>query len=153
MSAVKTKMVQRIEAEHNKLKQEIEKIQQMMSPFLPKLNYTDWHQDFLWLLRDFNNDLQKHFDLEEEGGFMQDILDTDPRFVNTIDRLEAEHETMGQELDKIIHHLKDMSDYDAKACEMLFAEIAALLEMLHAHEAAESEVIESTYLDDLGGGD
>ncbi len=143
----------RIHREHEHIKQGMRKIRKMMDGKVSIADYPAWRMDFLWLLRDFGNDLQKHFDLEEEGGFMEAVLRLAPEHSNAVEHLREEHEKMIADLDKVIKTLKAAQDYDKETITKICREVDDVLVALTAHEAAEGNLMEATYLMDYGGGD
>lgn len=143
----------RIHDEHEHIKQEMRKIRKMMNCEVSAADYPVWRMDFLWLLRDFYNDLQKHFDLEEEGGFMADVIRLAPEHCNAVEHLRKEHESMAIAVDNVIKTLKSARDYHPETIAKICREVDDVLLALTAHEATEGHLIEAAYLMDYGGGD
>ena len=153
MPLKRKEIASKIHEEHKYLKQEMQKIRGMMNCDVSEKDFSKWRMDFIWILRDFFNDLQKHFDLEEEGGFMNEIITFAPRHVNAIERLEAEHLIITGKLNGIIGSLKKMDTLKQDQMAAVCGHVEELLTLLAEHEAAESDIIETAYLQDLGGGD
>ena len=153
MPLEKKKLVDRIEEEHDHLKEEMVSIRELIAADITDATYAEWRINFMWVLRDFYNDLQKHFDLEQEGGFMSDILKVAPQFANVVERLEDEHELMGKQLTAILEMLKPLEAYSPDALQDVFSRVEEFLTLLTDHEAAEGDVIETAYMRDYGGGD
>ncbi len=143
----------KIREEHEFLKGEMGKLNYMICETVTPENFPKWRLDLLWLLRDFLNHLQKHFDLEEDGGFMSDILDVAPHKQHAVEKLATEHEEMVKSFSGIIASLKSLQEKDDDRIADICERIQVAVEMLKAHESAEGELIESTYLQDEGAGD
>jgi len=143
----------KIREEHERIKQDMKKINTLAGAHVSQEGYAKWRLDLIWLLRDFKNALQKHFDLEEEGGFMTDVVKIAPQNINAVQKLETEHETMNAMMEEILTSLKDQEEKDDLKLEALRQRIGEFFEVLESHEAAEGDLIESTYLQDEGMAD
>ena len=153
MSIDQKEFAAKIQEEHDHLKDEMKRIRKMTNCEFSDGEFDSWRLDLVWLLRDFHNDLEKHFDLEEEGGFMSDILAIAPQHSHTVEKLESEHQQMLVKLEDAISQLKAIEIKNTEKIEAACQTIHEMLEILTTHEAAEGDLIESTYLNDYGGGD
>ncbi|MCB0277652.1 MAG: hemerythrin domain-containing protein [Calditrichaeota bacterium] len=147
------KIAREIQEEHDRMKAEMAKISGMMAETITGDNFTEWRRGFLFLLRDFENDLQKHFDLEEEGGFMADVLAAHPENEFSVNKLEHEHQEMTDMLIAILGDLKAIEVPDELEEKNIFERVRELITLLEAHEHAEGELLTSVYYTDDGGGD
>jgi hypothetical protein len=136
MSLKESEIAERIREEHERIKQQMQKVNTMINAHVSQEGFPKWRLDLLWLLREFKNDLHKHFDLEEEGGFMNEVVKLAPQYLKAVRRLETEHEAMIIYLDEILIALKKLSQQDDMKLE-----------------AAEGNLIETTYLQDDGMAD
>ncbi len=92
--------------------------------------------------------LQVHFALEEEGGYLREVLARRPGLGVHVARLEHEHEVMLADAAVLSHQLLTVPPpYDVRA------RIVRLLETLREHELAEHDLIQEALVVDLGGGD
>ncbi|NOX36847.1 MAG: hypothetical protein GXO78_04845 [Calditrichaeota bacterium] len=153
MEARKTDITLKIEKEHEALKQLMNTIIQEMHQPIPEDGFDAWKLEFVWRLRDFRNQLLKHFELEEHGGFAEDMLRIKPENHTRLKELEAEHQEIIDTLDGIIAALKALGCRDCDQFPGIRAQIEQLLKRLEAHEAAERDLIQSTYLQDFGAAD
>ena len=117
----------------------------------PEGDFANWKLDLVWELRDFRNALVKHFDLEEDGGFMFDVVDTAPHEKPHVDILESEHAEFIREVDSITTDLKGQSD--SSIIPGLGERLDTLIARLNEHEELERELIGTVYFQDLGTGD
>ncbi len=143
----------KIKEEHQHIKQEIANVSRVVNKDVAADEFPRWRLDLLWLLRDFQNDMQKHFDLEEEGGFMSDVLQVAPQNMNAVKKLEEEHEQILNDLQQILADLKALSEKDDAKLELIRKNINDLFALLHHHEETEGELIVNTYLQDEGSVD
>lgn len=153
MPLSKSEISKRIHEEHDKLREEFQKIYQKIDAHVPAEQFPRWRMDLIFLLRDFQNDLLKHFDLEEEGGFMSDVIRLAPQHSGVVAKLQAEHIEIARELDNILIYLKGLQENTSGKYADFSRRVKDLLNFFRAHETTESEVLMSTYLQDEGGGD
>ncbi len=153
MPLSKKDITTRVQEEHGHLKQEMEKIWQLIDAEVSKDEFVQWRMDLLFLLRDFHNDLQKHFDLEEEGGFMSDIVRVAPQHTHAVAQLYEEHQQMSSGLNTILADLKALTTMERTEFNRIRSQIEDFLTLLKTHEAAEGNLMVSTYLQDEGSGD
>ncbi len=153
MDARKTDITLRIEKEHEALKQMMGAILEEMQRPVSGEAFDTWKLEFVWRLRDFRNQLLKHFELEEHGGFTEDMLRIKPENHSRLKELEAQHQEIINTLDRIVEALKALSCRDCDQFPEIRHQITTLLKQLEAHEAAERELIQSTYLQDFGAAD
>lgn len=71
-------MQKKVEKERVLLNKAFREIKLTIMQKITAEEFQHWRLEFLWQLRDFKNSLPKHFDLDEEGGFMRDILKVAP---------------------------------------------------------------------------
>lgn len=143
----------KIQEEHDHLKEEMKKISTLLQQETTEESYPQWRLDLMWKLRDFNTELLKHFDLEEEGGFMRDVLKMAPQKINAVRELEDEHVRISENLDTVLKQLKQTENRDESALAAIRNGVKEIMAMILAHEAAEGELIATTYYQDDGVGD
>ena len=83
-----------VEKEHEHLRRELEELQASSSTQASGEQFAQWRLELIWQVRDFKNALLKHFDLEEEGGFMRDVRKMVPNSDPQVQELLAEHREM-----------------------------------------------------------
>lgn len=142
-----------VEAEHEHITDRLRALQDELDVTVPGEDFATWKFSFLMQLRDFQMVLLKHFDFEEEGGFLSEILRVAPRLSYRLGEVEAEHRKIGSQLAHLIAEFKRMDCLTEPRHLRLRARTKALGEILHAHEATERELIQSAYYDDFGAGD
>jgi len=137
-------------AEHRQLYQQIEEIR------------TWWHEadelgtpkfgemaDYVQRIRDL---LAQHFADEEEGGYLAGVLEAAPRFTPQAEELVEQHPQMLSRLDDFIARLR-VREPPFKSWQEAHNEFEDILETLRAHDAAENEIAQAAFEDDLGAGD
>lgn len=150
MSMKKSSIAVQIEKEHQCLKRDMGEIHREVMMDIRNEDFQDWRLEFMWRLRDFRNHLLKHFDLEEEGGFMNEILTEKPEAMGQVKRLEAEHDDILASLDTILRDLKIMQKKEIEKLQDIRKRVVTLISSIQAHESAENELIQSVYYREYG---
>jgi len=98
---------------------------------------------------------QRHFErviaIEEEGGYMNDILTTKPYFQNRIDQLERDHAQFRSRLRTLIPELNDIKEWEEPRFERVCNDLRALLDDVDQHDLGEVELLQESLLMDDGG--
>ncbi len=108
----KTTIAKQVEQEHACLKRDIGIIKKEVVREVLSEDFSEWRLEFMWRLRDLRNHLCKHFDLEEEGGFMSEIMEEVPEAIHKVRQLETEHGEILSNLDDILSNLKAIQAKD-----------------------------------------
>lgn len=150
MSIQKSSLARQVEKEHECLKRDLGDIQNELRKEISAAQFPDWRMEFVWRLRDFKNHLMKHFDLEEDGGFMSEIINEKPEAMSKVRKLEAEHNIFASSLDGIMTDLKLMRAEEISELDAIRNRVLQLITDLHAHEEAENRLIQSVYCREYG---
>lgn len=146
----KTDLASQIEKEHECIKRDMGDIKEEVTKDIAPQDFSDWRMEFVWRLRDFRNHLLKHFDLEEEGGFMNEILSEAPEAMNKVKKLEAEHGQIISNVDGILADLKEMQQKEISRFEEVRNRVTQLLTTVRNHEEAENDLIQKVYYQEYG---
>ncbi|HEX9652199.1 MAG TPA: hemerythrin domain-containing protein [bacterium] len=137
--------------DHEILNQEMGKLKIIIWQEIADRDFADWRLDCMWQLRDFRNCLLKHFDLEEEGGFMVDLLRVAAHEEHKINELKNEHDKMIALLDEILNSFKELQAKDSARLEKSRTSVNELIQMLRKHENEEHNLLQRTYYREYGG--
>ncbi len=132
---------------------EVREIRAIIGADTPAERFPEWRLGLLQLLGDLANDLLKHFNLEEEGGFLSAVLSRAPQKAQIVQRLQREHAEITRRLDKVVKDVEAVRRHDDWSVLDIRRRTTAVLSLLDAHEAAEASLIQETYLQDEGGPD
>ena len=152
MAEKRSTIANRIEEEHASLRELMKSVSESVNRD-PSGDFGEWKLELIWTLRDFQNELVKHFDLEEDGGFMDDVIRRAPQESKKAEVLEMEHRDFLDELDAITDILKKMSKENQSDLPKVRERVHAVIEKLHEHEASERDLIYRVYFQDIGVGD
>lgn len=153
MSSKNQSTAARVQDEHESLKGTMAEIRSEIKSALPDEDFGEWKLGFIWRLRDFQNMLVKHFDLEEDGGFMQDLVSISPGCASRVDALKQEHDDIIPRLNELTERLKRIAASNDEELGRVAEDVLSLFDLLERHEAAERELIQDVYFQDIGVGD
>ena len=98
---------------------------------------------------------QRHFErviaIEEEGGYMTDVLDAKPYFQERIDQLAGDHAHFRERLRRLIPDLNDINEWEEPRFEQVCDDLRILLDDVDQHDAREVELLQESLLLDDGG--
>jgi hypothetical protein len=104
-----------------------------------------WKIEFVWQMREFKNNLFKHFDFEDDNGIFDNFPDGDSNNAKQGERIRTEHKQILGNLDKILTRLKKIktgNDSELKAIEL---DIFDLVSDIRRHEKEEIKIVHSIY--------
>lgn len=151
MSKDKIDVAKKVEKEHVHLNKAFGEIKLTIMQEVTAEEFQNWRLEFLWQVRDFKNSLLKHFDLEEEGGFMRDVLKAAPHTGNKIEELKKEHVEIIEALDKIIDQIKLTPEKDGDKLNAIRMGINEMMSTLCNHENQENDLMQRAYYREFGG--
>lgn len=153
MAQERSEITTAIEKDHEELRHAMNAIAEYARSHFTLDGFRERKMELLLRLRDFQNHLLKHFDLEEEGGFMEDIVKIAPHSANEVERLEREHEKFLSDLRQILNDVKRASNPESSSFVAARRHLEELFSLMDDHEARERELLQVSYLQDLGTGD
>ena len=92
--------------------------------------------------------LREHFALEEEDGYLREVIAQRPGLLSRAASLQRQHATFLAEGATLAQQL-----LGARAPHDTIPRLVRLLEALRRHEFAEHDLFQQAFLDDLGSGD
>lgn len=142
-----------IQQDHEDLKKEMNLLKQEIQKEIPPGQFNKWRMEFLWRMRDFKNDMLKHFDLEELSDFPNELRKLAPHYMSRFEDIKTDHQKIIIDLEDILQALKGLDEANAKSLSDIRQKIGNLISFIYAHEAEERELLEDTYLQDYGAND
>ncbi len=149
----KSDIARQIENEHEELKKQMDLLKSVVQSELDQNNFKDWQVNVVLTLREFKGTLEKHFEMEEIGGFNEELVRLKPQNKKKIEELETEHREIILKIENIIAHLKELIHYEKEKINAVVNDVLNLIETLYLHEAAERELVNNTYFLDVGSAD
>ena len=150
MERDETEVAKKIAKEHESIRRYIGALNLLEMTEVDAKEFFDWKLEFIWQLRDFKNRLLKHFDLEEEGGFMEDIVKVAPHLSRKVSGLKVEHDQILMSLDEILFKLKRMKKKNDTELEQVQFELNDVITSLRDHENEENILMQQAYYREFG---
>ena len=151
MERDKTEVAEKIAKDHESIRRYIGALNLSEMTEVDAKEFFDWKLEFIWQLRDFKNRLLKHFDLEEEGGFMEDIVKVAPHLSRKVSGLKVEHDQILMSLDEILFKLKRMKKKNDTEWEQVRFELNDVITSLRDHKNEENILMQQAYYREFGG--
>jgi hypothetical protein len=108
-------------------------------------DFTLWKIEFTWQMREFKNNLLKHFDFEEDSGFFDHFPKAQSNGGTYGKRMRTEHKQLAKDLEKILTKLKKIRDIRNPELKKMELDILHLISEISKHENREMSVIDSLY--------
>jgi hypothetical protein len=108
-------------------------------------DFTLWKIEFIWQMREFKNNLLKHFDFEEDSGFFDHFPKPQSNGGTYGKRMRSEHKQLAKDLEKILIKLKKIRDIRNPDLKKMEVDIQHLITEISKHEDREIGVINSLY--------
>jgi hypothetical protein len=102
-------------------------------------------------IKSFQRHLERVISLEEEGGYMANVLEARPYFQDRIDQLASDHARFRKRLQKLMPELNDISEWEEPRFNEVCSELRGLLDDVDEHDAREIELLQESLLYDDGG--
>jgi hypothetical protein len=102
-------------------------------------------------IKSFKRHLDRVISLEEEGGYMADVLDLRPHFQDRIDWLATDHARFRSRLQALTAELNEISEWDEPRFDQACRELRTLLDDVDLHDEREIELLQESLLFDDGG--
>jgi hypothetical protein len=142
-----------IEKDHEALQHAMKELEVAFDDNPSPVDFLNWKLQRLWQLRDFNNQIQKHFDLEENDGYNEELIRIAPHLFGQIEHLEEDHLKISTDLNHIIQVLKQVDRVESAKIDRVKVRVKRLVRYIHEHEDAELRINQDAYYQDIGGGD
>jgi hemerythrin-like domain-containing protein len=99
----------------------------------------------------FRRHLERLFDLEEAGGYLQLVRERQPALIDEASRLRRQHDQFRQQLATIVARLEECSRDDAESLEQACEQVRDLLSRLDEHHLREIDLLQEAAERDIGG--
>jgi hypothetical protein len=102
-------------------------------------------------IKSFQRHLERVISIEEEGGYMADVVVAKPYFQDRIDQLESDHARFRDRLRKLLPELNDIQEWEEPRFDQVCSELGKLLDDVDRHDVHEVELLQESLLLDDGG--
>ncbi len=138
---------QRIKDEHVQLREAVAHLRDTLPPQTSG-PIVAWYGSLDTELAEFIEMVERHFALEEEGGYMRELRDEYPRLGHRIDELAAEHASIREALSGCRKEARE-----GVGATELVEHLHRGLDLLAKHESAETELFQDAMQSDIGAAD
>lgn len=102
-------------------------------------------------IKSFQRHLERVISIEEEGGYMVEVMERKPFLQNRIDVLACDHDRFRNRVREIVPELTSISEWEDERFREICDEIRHLLDAVDTHDSHEIELLQETLLMDEGG--
>jgi len=152
MAGEQSEIAAAIEKDHEQLHGAMSTIAEDARARVSVDEFQEHRLQLLMRLRDFQNHLLKHFDLEEEGGFLESLVTIAPHNAKKVEDLEREHKKILVDLRQILSDVKEAANPQSPFFVRARDQLDSLFSLIDDHEARERELLQVSYFQDLGTG-
>ena len=100
---------------------------------------------FQQVLQDFSRSLERHFDFEEEGGYLQVVVKRRPHHAIRVEELRLEHKELRDELARLRDLIRQNLAEHEHLMQDFKRDFVALIRTFGRHEQAERELVMDVY--------
>ncbi|MBI3949695.1 MAG: hemerythrin domain-containing protein [Acidobacteria bacterium] len=114
---------------------------------------SEWGRRMCDELSAFRRHLQRHFALEEEGGFMLEVVARMPQASEQVEKLRQEHGETLKVIDELIHDSSLLAYGTSLSLAELRNRILEVFSTIRRHEAEENELIQQIFYQEVSVAD
>jgi hemerythrin-like domain-containing protein len=148
--------IERVLEEHRQLNEMVADLRSFLEAPRPQIGQTGahtWSSDLTQRLVRLHDALFRHFREEEDGGMMEDLTERHPRATGPVESLLEEHTQILEALRRCTAGAMEYSEGREPADAALRRRLVRVLDCLHQHEMAETDLIQRMEYEMLGLGD
>ncbi len=146
---VKTDIAEWIRREHRSIRELSDALLGEVR-LIPRFNRDGWLDALRHRFSRFRVHLQNHFEAEEDGGFLEPVVECRPTLSPEVEHLRREHSEMSRWLDQILDELRSVGPDDELLLEDACHRIERLLSALKHHEDHENLLVTFVFSQDMG---
>jgi predicted nuclease with TOPRIM domain len=107
-------------------------------------------------MKSFRRHLERVMSIEEDGGYLADIMEMKPNLQSRVENLHADHDRFRTRIRQLVPELEDLGEYDVSDwAEHQFLDVCQdirqLLDDIDQHDSQEIELLQESLLYDEGG--
>ena len=153
MASKKLEVEKQLIKEHEELNRHIGELRLTIMEKVSTKDFPNWRIQFIGRLGDLKHKLTNHFEFEEQGGFMTEVIDEAPQFLNQVKELEIEHKRILSNLDGVVTDIEKLDVKDNLELQDIFNRLSGIMSTLHHNEMAENELMQSAFYREYGSPD
>jgi hypothetical protein len=102
-------------------------------------------------IKSFQRHLERVIGIEEEGGYMSEVVERKPYLQSRIDRLAWQHAHFRSRMRELVPELSSINEWEDDRFREICNDLRQLLNDVDLHDSAEIELLQETLLMDEGG--
>jgi hypothetical protein len=102
-------------------------------------------------MKSFRRHLERVMSIEEEGGYLDEVLEARPSMQSRIECLARDHNRFRARIREIVPELDELNDWEEARFVEICDEIRTLLHEVDWHDALEVDLLQESLLHDDGG--
>jgi hemerythrin-like domain-containing protein len=102
-------------------------------------------------IKSFQRHLERVMTIEEEGGYLSEVVERKPFMQEQINRLAGDHRRIRRRLRELVPELSSINEWDDDRFHEVCDDVSRLLDEVDAHDGEEIDLIQETLLMDEGG--
>jgi len=139
-----------LKKEHAYIHEIIKKIEKRVAMIGPQRPALEWGSSLLENLSSLREHLEKHFEFEEMGGFMEEVMKALPNVSPQVESLRRDHQILAFEINDLYKRAETLILDNGPTSREMGEDIKHFLHSLGEHERKENELILHVFLDDVG---
>lgn len=143
----------RLAEEHRAVNRAVHELEELTARTDATAAFGAWREELASSLRSFRALLSNHFQHEEEGGFLDDVVRKVPSAADSVETLRREHAEINTAVDTLLTDLARTGSGGKADVERFRHAIGDITSTLHHHEISERHLVQRTYYRDYGVGD
>ncbi len=102
-------------------------------------------------MKSFQRHLDRVMSIEEESGYMNEVLDAKPNLQDRVEHLAGDHARFRTRIRTLLPALNSLNEWDEHRFYEVCDELRALLDAVDRHNDAEIELLQESLMVDEGG--
>ena len=148
--------IQTVLEEHRQLNAMVADLRQFLESPRPEVGQKgahSWSTKLTTRMVALHDALYRHFQEEEEGGMMEELMEAHPRATGAVEGLVLEHEQILKDMRRCSSAAMEYADGVEPNNPALRQRITDLLDCLHQHEVEETDLIQRLEYEMVGAAD
>ena len=149
MPATDVSIANQLKKEHNHIDKVTRKIEKLVAEIKSR-RALDWNSSLLKNLCSLCDHLEKHFEFEEKGGFMEEVMKAQPNVNPQVEALHRDHQILVYEINDLFRRAERLILDNGPTTLEIGEDIKHFLLSLRDHERKENALVLRVFLDDVG---
>jgi hemerythrin-like domain-containing protein len=149
-SATQVNIAYQLKKEHACIHATTKRIEKLIAAIQPQRRALEWSSSLLENLSSLREHLERHFEFEETGGFMEEVLKALPNISREVESLRRDHQVLAYEINDLYKRAERLILDNGPSSREIGADIKHFLHSLREHERKENELVLHVFLDDVG---